>query len=135
MGVEKNAQEVLFPVHPTRDFSINDQELCIFMEFSCIKRDMPVVIIIEHNRELVYGNIDVIPAGKRGDYHRTFAHVILLEHKQLLEHVQGTNEYKFFVRLLNGRKLTEGIFRIRRERLSYAKKHSTFYSYHFDQKI
>ncbi|WP_244374856.1 hypothetical protein [Anoxybacillus flavithermus] len=135
MGVEKNHQGVLFPLRPTSDFSINDQELCIFMEFSCIKRDVPVVVIIEHNRELVYGNIDVIPAGKSENDHRTFVHVILLDHKQLLEHVQGTNEYKFSVYLLNGKKLIEGIFRIRREKLSYDKKYSNFYSYHFDQKI
>ncbi|MBB5323258.1 hypothetical protein HNQ34_000335 [Anoxybacillus tepidamans] len=135
MGVGKNVQEVLFPVHPTSDFSINDQELCIFMEFSCIKRDIPVVIIIEHNSEFVYGNIDVIPAGKSENYHRTFVHVILLDHKQLLEHVQGTSEYKFFLYLLNGRKLAEGVFRIRREKLSYGKKYPDLYSYHFDEKI
>ncbi|WP_431018932.1 hypothetical protein ACPF7I_08240 [Anoxybacillus sp. D401a] len=95
---------------------------------------MPVVIIIEYNGELVYGNIDVIPARKSGDYHRTFAHVILLEYNQLLEHVQKANEYKFFVYLLNGRKLAEGAFRIRREKLSYGKKYFNSYSYHFDQK-
>ncbi|OSX55538.1 hypothetical protein B7H16_00840 [Anoxybacillus ayderensis] len=135
MGVEKNHQGVLFPLQPTSDFSINDQELCIFSEFYGIKRDMPVVIIIEYNSELVYGNIDVIPAGKSGDYHRTFAHVILLEYNQLLEHVQKANEYKFFVYLLNGRKLAEGIFRIRREKPSYGKKYPDLYSYYVDEKI
>ncbi|WP_297987227.1 hypothetical protein [Anoxybacillus sp.] len=134
MGVGKNAQEMLFPVHPTSDFSVYDLELCVFMEFSCIKKDMPVVIVVEQNSTIVYGSIDVIPAGESEDYHRTFAHVILLENNQLLNHVQKVKEYKFFVYLLNGRKLAEGAFRIRREKLLYGKKYFNSNSYYFDQK-
>lgn len=134
MGVEKNHQGVLFPLQPTSDFSIYDRALCLFMEFLYVKKDLPVVIVIEQNNTMVYGNIDVIPAGKGGGYHRTFAHVILFEHNQLLEHVQKASEYKFFVYLLNGRRLAEGVFRIRREKLSYGKKYFNCDSYHFDQK-
>ena len=108
LQVDKNQQDVLYPVNITRSFNVRDKYIVIFLELDNVKYDCPINVVLTENDTVLYSFMDLIPASNYtfNNFHRSYVHGINLDNKCICEFMnKNTKIITLSVSLLTGQQI------------------------------
>lgn len=96
--VDKNENDIIFPVVPTKYFTPDNNHIHIFFDIYNVFKDIPINIVLKYKQEVVYADMKIIPRSDGKKKHRTFFCSFFVEFNNINEQ----QILSLYITLLNG---------------------------------